>query len=358
MSAASNFPWDSQRVQDRTRNLIAAGRSGSEIAKILTREFDAEPPITRDVVNSRIRQLRKDIANAAVVLPSANPTPVFSAIMARPKAKHKPSLASLIRGLERQDEVKALIISDTHGRMCDEAALAWAIELGADADVIFVLGDITDWSSKSLKYPALTHVSGESEIEGSARTLAMLEATGKPVVCLFANHDARPGRAFRALMPSEFLFLFEDDLTTYIADRSSNIWTTGDFVRGWKLQFGDALLAHGEVTGPGYGGPVAALFDVLRNRARDFSIRGELKAVFSGHFHFGSVSYRNEVALVNVPCLQETPDYSLTGQGAKYRLPTMIGAVTASWRKGKIQPASVSLAIYPRPEWASSKRVD
>ena len=357
MITPAELDWDEPSLKARCRALVAKGHSSMDIAQMISAERGVEPRLSKDSVQKRLQGLRADMAveRAALrtKLPDADPTPVFSALLARPKVKRKESLERMLKRHERAEETKVLAISDTHGRTCDEEALAWTLELGKEADLIIHLGDFHDWSTKSLKHAVLEHVPAEAEFEGGARTFRIIEDAGKDTLILTANHDLRPGRQFRAWMPSDLLWMFDDDVVGRYAERSSHVWSESNFITGWRRQFGNVLFAHAEVpNAASTNGAAGYLYDSVADDPKRFSVVGKLGGVITGHYHKGDLTWRmgGKVVLGMVPCLTKTQPYSQAATGARYKTSIHKGAMLLTFRHGKVVPHLTQLVPYAEPE--------
>jgi hypothetical protein len=343
MITPDQFDWDDSQIINRIVSLRAQGQSAAGVAAIISGEHGVEPAITKDQMQKRIQSLG---TKAALVLPKANPTPIYDELMGR-RDVHKSTWQAMLHRYEQVDEIKVLILSDPHGNICNIPALKWALEVGADCPLVFVLGDLADWGQKSLKHDQLEHVPGEAEVEGICRVIRILDDAGKDTLMLDSNHDLRPGRIARAMLPSEFLWLFEDFPQLVFSRKCARVWDVGRFIDGWLVQFGDAIMSHPEVPDSGKGGSPRFMLDMLRNRFRDFHIKGRIRAIFCGHYHYGSIEYVDDVLLAHAPALLNTPIYSLTAHGAGYKTGQTIGCMTATFRKGKIVTGLTQLFVYP-----------
>lgn len=346
MITPTDFDWSDRAVVAQCQTMLAQGHSSAQIAARLTDLFGIEPALTKDLVQKRIQSLRRPSPFA--VMPKADPTPVASALLAR-KAKGKRDWDRTIRSLARTDEIELLVISDTHGAMCDEAALAWALELGANADAVLVAGDVFDFANQSLRHDPIVHVPYEAEIEGGARVIQAVDSLGVPVLAVQGNHDVRVAKLVRAAAHAGNTFLldlYQAGPLEVLAAHSDHWLVRDGRVESWWGQLGDAIWAHPEMSG-GAKGVARKAWEAWSLRSADFGIDGPIGAVLAGHPHRLRHEYVGRTVLVDLPCLQGVPEYSRTAQGIRYTSPQTVGAVTATMRKGRIVPESVRPHLYP-----------
>ena len=338
-------------------NIIRATASDDEAQQRLERELGLSA--SRSAVHGRRFRLRTTgylaaihsgelrIESARGELPKANPTPVFDELMSRKDVRGKGSWQAMLKRHEQAEEMRVLVISDCHGRICNEDALRWALEIGSDADLIINLGDLFDWGQMSLKHDVLEHVPAEAEVEGGARVITILDQCGKDVLDLDSNHDLRPGRMARSKLPSSMLWLFDDLPQARLAAKCERVWDVNSFISGWLVQFGDAAFCHPEVSDGGKGGAPRFLLEVLRNRFREFGLKGRIRGIFAGHYHYGSIEYVDDILLAHVPALLQPPLYSLTARGAGYKTGQTIGCMIATFRKGVLQTGLTEFHVFP-----------
>lgn len=319
-------------------------------------EFHQEfPDISYDAWETKRRRVtmadKAERVSSAVQLrnyPVGNALPNFDVIYERQHAS-KPVVERAVADIESRPVVRVAIISDTHGKNVDSAAFDWALEQiareGAEAGIHG--GDSFDFNNQSDAHAPTEYVSWEDELDGGARTLRALEATGIPWLTVEANHDLRPNKQFANRLPPHYLPWAASPLRTLV-DRLPNVWLPGrPAFQSYWIRVGDIIVGHIEM-GPGVEPVARKGYNAFTLRGDDFGLPEQpIRGFFAGHPHKFRQQYLGRRAvLVDLDCLQHVPGYALTGPGVKYKEPATQGITFVTLNYGRLDLDSVTHRVY------------
>lgn len=318
-------------------------------------------PVTPNQVSGRLTRIRlmeratvaavapRPDAPAAARYPAAYATPNFSEMIERPVLHNKQSFDSVIDDAEKQTILRVAFLSDTHGTAVDMPAFEWALDVIREhgADIGIHGGDLFDFTNLSDNHAPTRHVSFEDELDGGALTLRAMEDTNFPWLAVVANHDVRIEKRVANRLDTYLLPWVTNPIDAMV-NRSPYIYTPDrPNMQAWWLRLGDIIAAHVEQA-PGVQSAAGKGYSTFTSRADDFGFDSSpIRGVFAGHPHkFRMEFIGRRTALVDLDCLQRTPEYVLTGPGVKYIRGATQGVTFATLRKGRLDLDSIEHRVF------------
>lgn len=312
-------------IMKRLLELDAMNLLQAEMADIIYQEFPEILPDrpTRDQVKNALARAReKAPAITKKFIPDTMPyyNKYREQIEGREKVKKNDKLLSEILQLKKR---KMFVISDIHVPFTDEVKLQRAIDLNRTADICIIAGDVMDMygCSRHRKRKSVPH---EVELDRTVRLFELLSETFPIVVVLHGNHDDRPIKKIRDVVPPELFYLFESGGPLELLSRPfSNVF----FIDDWYFQIGDAVMAHAERSSTVEGRPAVMLaeFFLVKGWAKRLSMP-DIRVVVQAHTHQVSAVYREGLKMLECGCMAEVMEYTLDSSAVMR--PPMNGCVS------------------------------
>lgn len=316
-------------LRNRLLELSAQPYTQPEIAQILTNELGVR--ISRDQVKNAIARTR-EAADYLKHRPIAQPTPYLAKYEDELKGlnvidKTYPVLENIL-ALPRR---KILIISDIHVPFESQENLQKAVDLNRTADMLIIAGDFLDLYSCS-RHRKKSNVMHEVELDRAVRVLEYLSSMFPWVRIIRGNHDERAIKVVRDRLPSELLYLVENEPLDILVRPFNNV----EYVDSWWTQIGDAVVAHQERSSTTEGKPGIYLMDFFLDKgwAGRMKLDPIPRVFVTGHTHQISSMYpRPGVKVFESGSITEAQDYTMDSQA--FMRPPLAGFVSLTQHGGE-----------------------
>jgi hypothetical protein len=281
--------------------------SESQIAKILTSEFDEE--FTRDAVHNKIIRLS---LRSLLDRPVPNIMPYYT--------KHKDiieddAVLDKICALEPnqmyieipKNNLKILHLGDPHIPFQNDEQIQVAINRHAAADVV-VTTELLDCYSLS-RFNKNLSVPFEIEVDGAVRYLETLSENFPFVIVMSGNHDRRIDKTFMRGIPPSLLWLVKGSILDMLAKPFPNVIVADSPL----IQINDVIFAHAEQFSKidlKVGVNVRSFLNEWKTTLglRDFRL------VIESHTHMMGATYRGgDLKIMESGCLCKVPQYAVAG---------------------------------------------
>lgn len=149
------------------------------------------------------------------------------------------------------DPEETLVLSDPHVPYEDTDYIQEVLD-GSRACRVLIPGDVMDYYSKS-RFRKGKHEDFGSELRAGFRFLETLALRFPEVLIMRGNHDDRPEKQLKDLLPPDLLILTEKDVLAYMASFFPNVRLVGqELPHGLTVnhifQLGDAIFTHAELS--------------------------------------------------------------------------------------------------------------
>lgn len=315
-------------LRNRLLELDAQRLNQPEIAQILSTELGFH--ISRDQVKNAIART-KETADYLAHRPIAQPTPYLAKYEDELKGlTHIDKTYSILEDILENNKRKVLIISDVHVPFESQENLQKVVDLNRTADMLIIAGDFLDLYSCS-RHRKKFNMPHEIELDRAVRVLEYLSSTFPWVRIIRGNHDERAIKKVRDLLPSDLLYLVENEPLDILVRPFSNV----EYVDNWWTQVGDAIIAHQERSSTTEGKPGIYLMDFFLDKgwAERMKLDPFPRVFVTGHTHQISSMYpRPGVKVFESGSITETQDYTM--EAGAYMRPPLAGFVTLTQQNG------------------------
>jgi predicted phosphodiesterase len=297
-----------------------------EIAKQIEYEFPGEFPrgISRDMIKNAISRA-KEKATYLSQSPVAQIMPYFDKYKEYIEgveviAKNEALLSKILAKPKRD----VLVASDFHIPFCNEVALQKAIDQNRNADILVIAGDFLEFYNTS-RWRKRDYIPTLVELDNGVRMLEYLSSVFPVVLVVPGNHDNRPMKQLKNIVPAELFWLLESaDPLEMLTRPFANVL----YSDSWYLQLGDALIAHAERSSTIEGRPGMLLAEYFLPGGKGWASRlnlGEMRCFIVAHTHQISAAYREGIKTLECGCLSNTLEY--TTDAAAVMRPALNGYV-------------------------------
>lgn len=224
---------------------------------------------------------------------------------------------------------KICVISDIHIPFTNEEKLQQAIDLNRTADILVVAGDVMDMYS-CMRHRMKKNIPIEVELDNTVRFFEYISNIFPIVYVLPGNHDTRAMKKVQDLLPSQLLFLVDNDILPLLARPFSNIFYHDD----WWLQIGDTIFAHAEISSQYEGRPPVVLSEWFGKRGWGKRLGlSEIRCVVQAHTHQVASVYREDLKMFECGCMAQVMDYVLDPKA--FMRPPLNGCVSLLQENGR-----------------------
>jgi hypothetical protein len=229
---------------------------------------------------------------------------------------------ALLESILAKPKRKVFVISDIHVPFTDEEKLQKAIDLNRTADMVIIGGDVMDMygCSRHRKRKSVPH---EVEVDNTVRLIEYLSQLFPWVRIIKGNHDSRAMKKVQDSIPSELLYLVDNEPLGLIVRAFENV----EYIDDWWTQIGDAIIAHAERSSSIEGRPATLLGDFFTHKgwAKRLGIMPP-RVFVQAHTHQVSTVYREDTKYFECGCLATVMEYTL--DSTAFMRPPMNGFVS------------------------------